>query len=75
MIVRTVGELKSALEFLTNDMPLSFMAEFMDRGRLNYLTIDRYEVPYGEGIKLCVYKDGNYCRIENFEATDLTLSE
>lgn len=75
MTVKTVGELKEALSSFDNNMPLDFMAEFMDRGRTNYVVTDRYEVPQGEGIALLVYNDADYCRIENLNSSDLMLED
>ena len=73
MTVKTVGELKRALESMNDDMPLEFVACYRDRGRNNYVVVDRLEVPYGEGIALYVYDNAGYCRIENLNSTDLLL--
>lgn len=75
MTVKTVGELKEALKSLNDDMQLDFMATYMDRGRSNYVVVDRYEVPQCEGIALLVYDNAGYCRIENLNSSDLMLED
>ena len=68
MTVKTVGELKEALKSLNDDMQLDFLACYMDRGRNNYVVVDRYEVPQDEGVALLVYDNAGYCRIENLNS-------
>lgn len=76
MTVKTVGELKEALSSFDDNIPLDFMATFLDRGRTNYVVVDRtFEVPRGEGVKLFVYQNADYCRIENVESHDLMLDD
>ena len=75
MTVKTVGELKEALKFFHDDMPLDFMATYMDRGRSNYVVVDRYEVPQEEGVALLVYDNAGECRIENLNSSDLMLED
>lgn len=75
MTVKTVGELKKALESMNDDIPLEFVAYYMDRGKSNSVVVDRLEVPYDKGIALYVYDDAGYCRIENLNSTDLRLED
>ena len=75
MTAKTVGELKKALNEFGDNMPIDFMATFIDRGRTNYVVTDRYGVPQGEGIILMVYQNGGYCRIENLDSADLVLED
>ena len=75
MTVKTVGELKEALSSFDDNMPLDFMATYLDCGRNNYIVTDRYEVPQDEGIALLVYDDAGYCRIENLNSSDLMLED
>ena len=75
MTVKTVGELKEALKSFNDDMQLDFLAYYMDRGRNNYVVVDRYEVPQGEGVELFVYDNAGYCRIENLNSSDLMLED
>ena len=75
MTVKTVGELKEVLSSFDDNVQLDFMATYKDRGRNNYVTVDRYEVPQGEGIALLVYDDAGYCRIENLNSSDLMLED
>ena len=75
MMVKTVGELKKALESINDNMPINFKTTFLDKGRLNYVVVDRYEVPRGEGVRIEVYQCDNYCVIENFDSSDLMLED
>lgn len=75
MTAKTVGELKKALSEFRDDTPIDFLATFIDRGRTNYVVVDRYEIPHGEGILLQVYRKEDYCRIENLDSADLMLED
>ena len=75
MTVKTVGELKEALSSFDDNMLLDFMATYLDRGIINYVVIDRYEVPQDEGIALLIYDNAGYCRIENLNSSDLMLED
>lgn len=75
-VVRTVGELKAALDGVDDSMPLDLAAFTYDRNNLVQISRDIYRHDK-EGISLCVeFEDDNgfhYLRISNENTEDMEL--
>lgn len=74
-MVKTVGELKKALEQFDDNMLLDLYAYCYDRNNYTSIKRDRWEISDNEPLEICVYEDNGRLRIENNSASDMELSD
>ena len=73
MAVKTVGELKEALNKFPDNMELRLLLSWYDRSNYNYTTTDNYRIPRGKGIQVSVYENNGCCLLENELTTDIDV--
>ena len=73
MAVKTVGELKEALNKFSDNMELRLLLSWYDRSNYNYATADNYWIPRGKGIQVSVYENDGCCLLENELPADIDV--
>lgn len=74
-MVKTIGELKKALEQFNDDMLLDLYACCYDRNNYTCIKRDRWKIGDNEPLEICVYEDSGRLRIENNSTSDMELSD
>lgn len=73
MIVRTVGELRKALENFDDNTPLDLYASCYDRNNYTCIKRDNYRLEGNEPMEISVSLDGSFLKIENDNTGDMEL--
>lgn len=73
-MIKTVGELKKAIETLNDNMLLDLYVCCYDRDNYTCIQRDRWEVADTEPLGICVSIDKGRLRIENDDSRDMELS-
>ena len=73
MVVKTVGELKEALNEFPDNMELRLLLSWYDRSSYNYAAADNYRIPRGKGISVIAYEDDGCCLLKDESITDIEM--
>lgn len=74
MTVKTVGELKRALEQFDDNMLLDLYACCYDRYNYTCIKRDSWKIGKDESLEICVSIDNGRLRIENERTDDMELT-
>lgn len=73
MSVKTVKELKEALNKFPDDMEIRLLVSWYDRNNYNYVASDRSMSSIGKGIEVDVYEEYNCCTLSNEDTYDIDM--
>ena len=72
-MVKTVGELKAALNEFPDEMEIRLLLSWYDRHNYDYATSDRSWSSNGKGIEVGVYEEYGCCTISNENTEDIDV--